>query len=100
MTRTRTLTRTGVVLTALALAVPPLSPAAADERPDRIALETGSLPEGIAAGPGSTFFVGARSDGDIYIADVRDSAVTRIVDETTPGAAPVPCRSARTKWCA
>jgi hypothetical protein len=89
MSRTRTLTCTGVVLTALALAVPPLSPAAAAQRPDRIALETGSLPEGIAAGPGSTFFVGARSDGDIFIADVRDSAVTRIVDETTTGAAAV-----------
>ena len=89
MTLTRTLTRTGVALTALALAVTPLSPVAADQRPDRIALETGSLPEGIAAGPGSTFFVGARSDGDISLADVRDSAVTRIVDETTPGAAAV-----------
>ena len=85
----RTSSRTGVVLAALALAVPPLSPVAADQRPDRIALATGSLPEGIAAGPGSTFFVGARSDGDIFIADVRDSAVTRIVDETTAGAAAV-----------
>jgi hypothetical protein len=85
----RTSSRTGVVLAALALAVTPLSPVTADQRPVRIALETGSLPEGIAAGPGSTFFVGARSDGDIFIADVRDSAVTRIVDETTPGAAAV-----------
>jgi len=85
----RTLSRTGVVLTALALAVTPLAPAAADQRPDRIALETGSLPEGIAAGPGSTFFVGARSDGDIFIGSARDSTVRRIVDETTPGAAAV-----------
>ena len=78
-----------VVLTALALAVTPLSPLAADQRPDRIALETGSLPEGIAAGPGTTFFVGARSDGDIYVGDVRRDTVTRLVDETTPGAAAV-----------
>ena len=79
----------GVVLTALALAVTPLSPVIAGERPDRIALETGSLPEGIAAGPGKTFFVGARSDGDIYVGDVREDTVTRLVDETTPGAAAV-----------
>jgi hypothetical protein len=85
----RTSSRLGVVLTALALAVTPLAPAAADQRPDRIALETGSLPEGIAAGPGSTFFVGARSDGDIFIGSARDSTVRRIVDETTPGAAAV-----------
>lgn len=85
----RTPTRTGVVLAALALAVTPLSPLAADQRPDRIALATGSLPEGIAAGPGTTFFVGARSDGDIYVGDVRESSVTRLVDETTPGAAAV-----------
>jgi hypothetical protein len=85
----RTSTRTGVVLTALALAVTPLSPLSADQRPDRIALETGSLPEGIAAGPGTTFFVGARSDGDIYVGDVREDSVTRLVDETTAGAAAV-----------
>ncbi len=89
-TSSRTSSRAAVVvLTALALAVTPLTPLAADARPDRIALETGSLPEGIAAGPGSTFFVGARSDGDIYAGDVRDARVTRLVDETTPGAAAV-----------
>lgn len=85
----RTSIRTGVVLTAVALATTPLSPLAADQRPERIRLETGSLPEGIAAGPGTTFFVGARSDGDIYIGDVRRDTVTRLVDETTPGAAAV-----------
>ena len=85
----RTSTRTGVVLTALALAVTPLSPLTADPRPERITLETGSLPEGIAAGPGTTFFVGARSDGDIHVGDVRRDTVTRLVDETTPGAAAV-----------
>jgi hypothetical protein len=78
-----------VGLTALALALTPLSPVAAHPRPDRIALETGSLPEGIAAGPGRTFFVGARSDGDIYVGNVRKATVTRLVDETTPGAAAV-----------
>lgn len=85
----RTSTRAGVVLTALALAVTPLSPLAADQRPEQITLETGSEPEGIAAGRGTTFYVGARSDGDIYLGDVRRSTVTRLVDETTPGAAAV-----------
>lgn len=85
----RTSSRAGAVVAALALAVTPLSLAAGDPRPDRIALETGSLPEGIAAGPGTTFFVGARSDGDVYVGDVRDDEVTRLVDETTPGAAAV-----------
>ncbi len=85
----RSSSRAGVVLTALALAVTPLAPVTADPRPDRIALETGTLPEGIAAGPGTTFFVGARSDGDIYVGDVRERSVTRLVDETMPGAAAV-----------
>jgi hypothetical protein len=86
----RTSSRVGVAVTALALALTPLaSPATAAPRPDRIALETGSLPEGIAAGPGRTFFVGARSDGDIYVGDVREDTVTRLVDGTTPGAAAV-----------
>lgn len=85
----RTSSRAAVVLTALALAVTPLSPLAADQRPDRITLETGSLPEGIAAGPGTTFFVGARSDGDVFVGDVRRDTVTRLVDETTPGAAAI-----------
>ena len=85
----RTSSRTGLALTALALAVAPLSPLAADQRPDRIALATGRLPEGIAAGPGTTFFVGARSDGDVYVGDVRRDTVTRLVDEPTPGAAAV-----------
>lgn len=85
----RTSSRITVGIAALALALSSLAPAAAHPRPDRIALETGSLPEGIAAGPGRTFFVGARSDGDIYVGDVRRDTVTHLVDETTPGAAAV-----------
>ena len=78
---------------ALAVALTPtlLSPSAAGaappQRPTQITLETGSLPEGIAAGPGTTFFVGARSDGDIYVGDVRSGDVTRLVDEDAPAAA-------------
>jgi hypothetical protein len=78
---------------ALALALTPslVAPSAAGaappQRPAQITLETGSLPEGIAAGPGTTFFVGARSDGDIYVGDARDDEVTRLVDEDAPAAA-------------
>jgi hypothetical protein len=85
----RTSVRMSVGLTALAIAVTPLSPVSAHPRPDRITLETGSLPEGIAAGRGTRFFVGARSDGDIYVGDVRKRRVRLLVDETTEGAAAV-----------
>ena len=75
----RTSLRTGVVLTALALAVTPLSPVAADQRPDTISLVTGSSPEGISAGPGTTFFAGARADGAVYVGDVREGTVQPLV---------------------
>ena len=75
----RTSLRTGVVLTALALAVTPLSPVAADQRPDTISLVTGSSPEGISAGPGTTFFAGARADGAVYVGDVREGTVRQLV---------------------
>ena len=87
MPRSSSRTAAGVVAAALALSLAPLSLATAHPRPDRIALETGSLPEGIAAGPGTTFFVGARSDGDIYVGDVREDTVTRLVDSSAPAAA-------------
>lgn len=56
---------------ALALALAPTGPVTAEPRPDEIPLPTGSLPEGVAAGPQSTIFAGARRDGAIYAADVR-----------------------------
>lgn len=71
--------RVGVGLGALALALTPLTPASAAERPATIDLVTGSAPEGISAGPGTTFFAGARNGGAIYVGDVRDDAVRLLV---------------------
>lgn len=42
--------------------------------PDRIPLPAGFLPEGIATGPGPTFYAGSRRDGAIYRGDLRTGA--------------------------
>jgi len=73
----------GAAVAALALALAPLTPVAAADRPDTISLVTGSSPEGITAGPGTTFFAGARADGAVYAGDVR----RRTVRELVPGQA-------------
>jgi len=39
--------------------------------PDVVPLRTGSLPEGIAAGRGTTFYAGSRADGSIVRGDLR-----------------------------
>lgn len=75
-TRVRTLT---AAVPALALALTPLAPVGAAERPDTISLVTGSSPEGIAAGPGTTFFAGARAGGAVYVGDVRDGSLRTLV---------------------
>ena len=54
-----------VLLPALAVALLPAASASASDGPDTIALQTGSLPEGITTGPGETFFAGARKDGAV-----------------------------------
>ena len=57
------------------------APAGAGPRayPTTIDLPTGSMPEGIAAGPGDTFYAGARSDGAVYIGDAGTGTVRRLV---------------------
>ncbi|NAZ80763.1 superoxide dismutase [Kineococcus sp. R8] len=53
---------------------PAAAPAAAECRgnvPGTVALPTGSLPEGIAAGKGTTFYAGSRADGSIVRGDLR-----------------------------
>ncbi len=60
-------------------ALAPLVPAGAADRPDTISLMTGSSPEGISAGPGTTFFAGARANGAIYVGDVRERTVRQLV---------------------
>ena len=68
LTRTLSATSLAAVVAAAVVAAP--SSALAAHGLDRIDLVTGSQPEGIAAGPGTTFFAGARSDGAIYVGDV------------------------------
>ena len=77
--RTRSL---AAVPLALALAVCVLgAPASAGPKPgpDTIPLVTGSLPEGISAGPGKTFFAGARSDGAVYVGNTRNGKLRTLV---------------------
>lgn len=69
-----------VVPLAAALSLALVAPAsAAQDRPDQIPLRTGSMPEGISAGPGDTFFAGARSDGAVYVGSTRTGKVRQLV---------------------
>lgn len=73
------------LLPAVALVVVPVTPAAA-ERKDRsevIPLVTGSMPEGISAGPRDTFFAGARSDGAVYVGNTRNGKLRTLVPGRT-----------------
>lgn len=64
---------------AAALALVPLTPGSASPGPDTIALQTGSLPEGITTGPGDTFFAGARRDGAVRQYDTLTGELLRTV---------------------
>jgi sugar lactone lactonase YvrE len=70
-----------VCLSALALAATPLTAASAAPKPgpDVIPLVTGSMPEGISAGPGETFYAGARSDGAVYVGNTRNGKLRTLV---------------------
>ncbi len=62
------------VTTALTLTAGPGTASAAPSArpfPDTIALKAGSRPEGIAAGPGTTFFAGSMQNGAVFVGDVR-----------------------------
>ncbi len=62
-----------LAITAAVGAVAVSAPAAADPPvfPDVISLPDGWLPEGIAIGPGPTFYAGSRANGAVYRGDVR-----------------------------
>lgn len=62
----------------------PAGPAAAAGYPDTIPLPPASSPEGIAGGPGSTFFAGSRVDGSIVRGDLRTGVSAPFV-AGTPG---------------
>ncbi len=74
-------TAAGAAVAALALALAPLSPAGAADRPDTISLSPVTSPEGISAGPGTTFFVGDRKGGDVYVGDARGGSLRPLVEE-------------------
>lgn len=78
MSRTRTV---ATLVPALALALAPLARAAAspEDGPDTISLVTGSMPEGISAGPGETFYAGARSNGAVYVGNTRNGKLRTLV---------------------
>ncbi len=66
------MTRIPALLTAVALVLLVLTPAAAAlPFPDVIDLPDGFQPEGIATGRGTTFFVGSLADGAVYRGDLR-----------------------------
>ena len=77
----RTVLRTiAALLPAAALALGPVSAVQAREKlPETIPLVTGSLPEGISAGPGTTFFAGSRQNGAVYVGDVTASATPTVL---------------------
>ncbi len=85
LTRTLSATSLAAVVSAGLVAAP--STALAAPGPDRIDLETGTRPEGIAAGPGTTFFAGAHSDGAVYVGDVRTGTVDLLVEGDGQGPA-------------
>lgn len=87
LTRTLAVAPVAVALSTALLAAPTAASAAPDSRPDRIDLETGSMPEGIAAGPDGTgtFFAGTRRDGAVYRGQVdRDEIVPFVAGDDEP----------------
>ncbi|GAB7189999.1 hypothetical protein NUM3379_07050 [Kineococcus sp. NUM-3379] len=62
------LTLAAAVLPAVGAAAAP--PTGAQAFPETVPLPAGSQPEGIADGPGTTFFAGSRADGSIYRGDL------------------------------
>jgi len=80
------LTRRGAITLAAAATTAALAgPAYADDGrhghrglPDTVALPDGIRPEGIASGPGTTFYVGSVSDGRIVTGDLRGGG-TRVL---------------------
>ena len=75
-TRTLAALPLAAALAAGALATPA---AAAPRYPDTIPLVTGSMPEGISAGPRDTFFAGARSDGAVYVGNTKNGQLRTLV---------------------
>lgn len=77
-------TRRVLVTTALAalFAAAPLGAATAEPFPDVIPIPTGSLPEGIATGTGTSIYAGSRADGSVWLGDLRTGEGDILVEGT------------------
>ncbi len=80
------------LLLAPALALVPAAPGLAAKPgptpfPDTVTLPDRSAPEGIAGGPGTTFFAGSRADGSIVRGDLRTGERTTLVPGEPGGVA-------------
>ncbi|WP_369052916.1 hypothetical protein [Kineococcus terrestris] len=64
---------------AAAGATPLAGPPAGRPFPATVPLPTGSLPEGIAEGPGTTFYAGSRADGSVVRGNLRTGVTTPFV---------------------
>ncbi len=69
-----------VPLLALALSTTLVTPASAAAFPTTVPLPNDFAPEGIAIGPGTTFYVGSLTTGDIYRGDLRTGRGRVFVD--------------------
>ncbi|MEV7573276.1 hypothetical protein AB0P28_09285 [Pseudarthrobacter sp. NPDC089323] len=80
----RTVQRRAVIgfIALMALILPTAVPASAGESPrdSVIVLDGATSAEGIAAGPGTTFYAGELESGDIFKGDIRDPKATRFID--------------------
>jgi sugar lactone lactonase YvrE len=79
-TPARLLRRAAVPMVVLALLSTAALPAAAARRPDVIVLSGARSAEGIAAGPGSTFFAGDLIHGDIFRGDFATGTAGMFID--------------------
>lgn len=63
-------------------AAAPLGAALAEPFPDTIPIPTGSLPEGIATGTGTSIYAGSRADGSVWMGDLRTGEGDILVEGT------------------
>lgn len=79
-------TAVGTAVLALTAGVVTAAPANAGLLPKTIALPNGFAPEGIATGPGATFYVGSLADGSIYRGSLLTGRGSVFVPGTEGGA--------------
>lgn len=65
---------------AAVLAAAPIGAASAETFPDIIPIPTGSFPEGIATGAGTSIYAGSRDDGSVWMGDLRTGQGDLVVE--------------------